>query len=239
VHQLSKTQVDRLGDRLRSSPLDEADVRMLDQYRRSFSSAYEIVVRSIRDELTLEPTGRPAKSTSAITEKLQRESIRLSQIQDIAGCRIVVADVIDQDQAVKALLRLFPDARVMDRRKAPSHGYRAVHVIPFVERKAIEVQIRTSLQHLWSEVSEKLSDLIDPSVKYGGGSEEVRSMLLKTSEFVGQIEKSENELVSIAQQVGATNFSGEIDQVKREILKMKADLSAMIRDISGDNKQGV
>ncbi|MDE2181227.1 MAG: hypothetical protein KGJ40_10350, partial [candidate division NC10 bacterium] len=72
---------------MREDSLTESDLRILDEYRRSFEGAYETVVRTLRDELHLEPTGRPAKSTSSLIEKLRRESIRLSQVQDIAGCR--------------------------------------------------------------------------------------------------------------------------------------------------------
>lgn len=84
---ISKTKIDRLGDRLRSGMISETDLRMLDEYRRSFGEAYQDTVGTIRDELNLSPTGRPAKSTGSIIDKLKRESIRLSQIQDIAGCR--------------------------------------------------------------------------------------------------------------------------------------------------------
>jgi hypothetical protein len=85
AREVSKTQIDRLGDRLRKGNISEADLRLLDQYRRSFTEAYEVVVGTIRKKLALEPTGRPAKSTTSISEKLRRESIRLTQIQDIAG----------------------------------------------------------------------------------------------------------------------------------------------------------
>ena len=63
ANEVSKTQLDRLGDRLRKDDISEADLRLLDQFRRSFSDAYETVVGRIRCELVLEPTGRPAKST--------------------------------------------------------------------------------------------------------------------------------------------------------------------------------
>jgi putative GTP pyrophosphokinase len=87
--EMSKTQIDRLGDRLKKGNITEDDLRLLDQYRRSFTEAYEFVVGAIRKELSLEPTGRPAKSTTSIADKLRRESIRLTQIQDIAGCRLI------------------------------------------------------------------------------------------------------------------------------------------------------
>ncbi|SRR6266496_656574 len=98
---LRKNQIDRLGDRLRKGDISEEDLRLLDSYRRSFTDAYDEVVGKIRDQLGLEPTGRPAKSTTSIIDKLQRETIRLSQMQDIAGCRIVVPLLASQDEAVQ------------------------------------------------------------------------------------------------------------------------------------------
>src|SRR5437762_486825 len=120
---LSKSQLDRLGDRLRKGEIRQEDQRLLDSYRRSFSDSYEVVFRRIRNELGLEPTGRPQKTATSIIEKLRRQSIRLSQIQDIAGCRIVVPDLVSQDEIVERLKTLFAHADVDDRRDQPSHGY--------------------------------------------------------------------------------------------------------------------
>jgi len=74
MDEVSKSQIDRLGDRLRAGNIDEEDLRLLDRYRLSFSKAYEFVVGKIRDDLRYEPTGRPAKSTTSISEKLRREN---------------------------------------------------------------------------------------------------------------------------------------------------------------------
>jgi GTP pyrophosphokinase len=183
-----------LGDRLRQGNATDEDLRLLDSYRRSFGFAYEDVVRVIRDDLGLQPTGRPAKSTTSIIEKLQRESIRLSQMQDIAGCRVVIADVPRQQGVIQHLLERFPQPTVIDRRERPSHGYRAVHVIVLKVGKLVEIQVRTELQHLWAEFSEKWSDVVDPSIKYGGGNEGVRSVLSKTSEVIAQLEWTEQEV---------------------------------------------
>jgi len=196
VTPLSKTQIDQLGNHLRQGSLVEADLRLLDEYRRSFGEAYETVVRTIREQLQLEPTGRPAKSTGSLVEKLHRESIRLTQVQDIAGCRLVVADVAAQEQAVASLRATFPAASVIDRRAQPSYGYRAVHLIARMSGKLVEIQVRTSLQHLWAELSEKLSDVVDPAIKYGGGPDDLRAMLAKASETVARIEETETELAT-------------------------------------------
>ncbi len=187
----SKTSIDQLGDRLRSSDVSDADLRLLDNYRRSFAEAYEHVISTVRTVLGFEPTGRPAKSTTSITEKLQRETIRLTQMQDIAGCRLVVPDIQTQEDVVDALRHALDRVAIVDRRKHPSHGYRAVHVIATVGGKSIEIQVRTALQHLWAEFSEKLADVVDPDIKYGGGPPETRSLLSEYSGLVGDVERFE------------------------------------------------
>jgi len=189
----SKSQIDRLGDRLRKGSLNEADLRLLDEYRRSFGEGYDAVVRTIRKRLNLHPTGRPAKSTMSIIEKLRRESIRLSQVQDIAGCRVIVANAIAQERAVQSLRQIFTNTTIMDRRKNPSHNYRAVHVTARIAEHLIEIQVRSSLQHLWAEFSERLSDKVGPAIKYGGGHEQIRQALSQTSEMVAKFEGMENE----------------------------------------------
>ena len=200
--EISKTQLDRLGDRIRKILISDEDLRLLDEYRRSFADVYEHVVNSIVKNLSLDPTGRPSKSTTSISDKLRRESIRLSQIQDIAGCRLVVTDIAEQNSVVDSLQKLFGGSvSIVDRRKTPSHGYRAVHVIVQLEGKLIEVQVRTSLQHLWAELSEKLSDVSDPSVKYGGGSDDVKDILANTSGWVAEVELREANFTSLIVQI--------------------------------------
>lgn len=195
--EISKTQIDRLGDRLKGGNITEEDLRLLDQYRRSFTEAYEVVVGAIKEKLALELTGRPAKSTTSIADKLKRESIRLTQIQDIAGCRIIVADIAEQESVVQSITSLFPQAAVIDRREKPSHGYRAVHVVVKCERKLIEIQVRTSLQHVWAEMSEKFSDVFDPSIKYGGGGRRFQETLQDMTKIITTEEAAEKELLGI------------------------------------------
>jgi ppGpp synthetase/RelA/SpoT-type nucleotidyltranferase len=189
AREFSKSQVDRLGERLREAST-ELDLKLLDEYRLAFREAYEHVVRTLRDELHLEPTGRAAKSTSSVIEKLRRESIRLSQVQDLAGCRIVVRDVAEQNAVVASLRKAFPEATIIDRRAAPSHGYRAVHVVVRASGRLVEIQVRTELQHLWAELSEQFADAYDPQLKYGGGDAKLRAWLMDVSK---QMTLAENE----------------------------------------------
>ncbi len=191
---LSKTQIDRLGNRLREGPPTEEDLVLLDEYRRSFGEAYETVLGTIREKLLLDPTGRWPKTETSILNKLRRESIRLSQVQDIAGCRIVIRDMAEQDQVVGALRGVFPSASMIDRRTNPSHGYRAIHIIAKVSGMNVEIQIRTLLQHLWARLSEIFSDGVDPLIKYGGGPEKIRQWLAKATASIMKCEIQEDKL---------------------------------------------
>ena len=184
----SKSRIDRLGDRLRVGQFTDDDLRELDAYRRSFSVAYEAVIGSIRQEVALVPTGRPAKSSTAIVDKLQRETIRLSQIQDIAGCRIVVPDLRSQTETVTKLTWRFPAAQFVDRRVVPSHGYRAVHIIVPISGRVVEIQVRTPAQHWWAELSERLSDVFGVDIKYGAGDPVARRQLRQASTAIEVIE---------------------------------------------------
>lgn len=222
---VSRTQIDRLGDRLRQGNITEADLRLLDEYRRSFTDAYEVVIGTIRNDLGLEPTGRPAKSTTSISDKLRRESIRLTQIQDIAGCRLIVSDIANQDQVVQSLTNLFEDTTIIDRRQQPSHGYRAVHVLVRCQGKLIEIQIRTSLQHLWAELSEKLSDVIDPAIKYGSGDENVQAILTFASSLVVSEESLEKESTDLLREFSTQDDVA--DETKQRIISLETRLDSL------------
>jgi GTP pyrophosphokinase len=121
----------------------------------------------------------------------------LVQIQDIAGCRVVVEGMTEQEKTVASLLQVFENVTVIDRRQTPSFGYRAVHLIVRVSGRPVEVQIRTLIQHYWAESSEKLSDA-DPAVKYGGGAPEVRDILDRWSRSAAAIEAAELKTIRAA-----------------------------------------
>lgn len=229
-YEITNAQVDRLGDQLRTGAIDGDTLRRLDIYRRSFGTAYEEVIGKIRGEVGLEPTGRPAKSTSSIIAKLRRESIRLSQVQDISGARLIVPDIKRQDEVVDKVKSLFEKTIVADRRVKPSHGYRAVHVIVWAGPKFVEIQIRTTFQHKWAETSEKLSDIVDSAIKYGGGDPKLVATLKQTSELVAAIEREE-----VALREWDDKLRKFRDAIKSEIFPITPE-SSKFRD-EADKKQ--
>lgn len=70
VSDLTNAQVDKLGERLREGDPTDADLQLLDNFRQSFAGDYDSTVAVLRDRLHLEPTGRSAKSTLSIADKL-------------------------------------------------------------------------------------------------------------------------------------------------------------------------
>ena len=217
----SKSEIDRLGVRLRES-VSPHDLCLLDTYRLSFASAYEEVLQAIKTTTGIDVSGRPAKSTTAIVDKLSRESIRLSQMQDIAGCRIVVADMENQNTLASKLSARFINAVISDRREKPSHGYRAIHIIVHHADRAVEIQIRTQLQHLWAEHSEKLADKFGITVKYGGGPEDIRQRLEVLSKGIGFVEHLEANAVNTNPAAGRiilSNLKTDVQTALADLLK--------------------
>ncbi len=153
-------------------------------------------------------------------------------MQDIAGCRAVVNDIEEQDRIVAAIATAFAGISMTDRRVKPSHGYRAVHLIVREQGKAIEVQIRTAMQHLWAELCEKCADMFDPSVKYGGGPGPLQTNLQRVAELIHAIEDDEASLA----RAGATDskLAATLRDVRHEYVIQLESLLKELSDSDGE-----
>lgn len=170
---VSKKELDRLGDRLRDAAVpSEEDLRLWGLVRPHFLAALE-EVRAGLVAIGLRVTARE-KNRDTLVDKLRRErDMRLSRVQDVVGARVVVdTDLAGQDGLVARIAERFPDHRVRDRRRDPSHGYRAVHVVVRVDGFLVEVQVRTVWQDRWAQAMERLGDCWGRAIRYGGGPEQ-------------------------------------------------------------------
>ncbi len=169
---LSRSQIDRLGGRLRGSQrISDADLAQLQAVREAHDDAMAAVTVALRDltvdGVSLAPTSR-LKTVGTMLEKLRRESMRLSQMQDIAGARVVIdGGRAFQDRVANAIVGRFPGSRVVDRRETPTNGYRAVHVMVRQGACWVEVQVRTPHQDLWAQIVERLGDAWGRQIRYG------------------------------------------------------------------------
>ncbi|MBF0316433.1 MAG: hypothetical protein HQK50_19145 [Oligoflexia bacterium] len=168
-------------------------LEQLTSYRSTFKDSLKFVIDKIRELGLSIASGRIKTNVSIITKLIREKSIRLSQIQDIVGCRIVVDTIATQNSVVDLLKNNFDVSVIDDRRAMPNHGYRSVHLIVSVDGKLVEIQIRTIYQDSWAQFSEKLSDLIGLNIKYGSGDKKICELLEKLSLWIKKLEEEKEE----------------------------------------------
>jgi hypothetical protein len=129
------------------------------------------------------------KRFSSIMSKLCREkNMKLSQMQDLGGCRAIVKDVA----AVYRLFDMYREPgqtdlfssaaglRYYDRIKEPKpDGYRGIHIVgryqATIEKNEpwnghrIEIQLRTHLQHAFATAVETVTTFTSQPLKFGAG----------------------------------------------------------------------
>jgi len=182
VSKYSKTKVDSAGAFLIAPEQAVEELfRSVQQYEEAFSvvnnwrSAHSFPLNIMQDQLrkrarSIDPeciVAQRLKRLSSIRRKLSQTSTRLSQMQDLGGCRAVVASLqhVDQLRAMYERSRMKHELiHIDDYIVTPRHtGYRGIHLIykyrstgrgkPY-DGMRIEIQIRTRLQHAWATTVE-------------------------------------------------------------------------------------
>lgn len=136
------------------------------------------------------------KRMQAIRRKLNRLPGGLNQIQDLGGCRAIVADVSDVSALVNVLReRSRHDIHhEKDYIKSPKpDGYRSHHMIfsfrgkdgsQIYDGRRVELQVRTRLQHSWATAVEAVGLFRGEYLKGNQGSEDwLRLFGLMSAEF--------------------------------------------------------
>lgn len=187
---ISKSKIDRAGVILSdtSRKYDEVSLEMdyiFEEYRKSH---LEPLTR-----LTLELQGwmrsfgggyfiaQRLKRRPQILRKLRRLSVRLTQLQDIGGCRIIVDSNADVGRLVNYIRGNLQDSgfakvlRETDYRELgrDDTGYRAFHFVLEKSGAKLELQVRSRIQHYWSESIERTSVIYGKRLKEKEGDPEV------------------------------------------------------------------
>lgn len=169
---LSKGQIDKLGKVIRNDHLSDEEWTQFETLRRrcdEVAIVFNDQIRGVILESDIDITSR-FKNIETIREKLRRSPMRLSQMRDLIGFRIVApGGRIRQDEIAAKLSTQFQDHGIksIDRRRDPIHGYRALHLEVEFDGAVIEIQIRTLLQHEWAEAFERLADICGRGIRYG------------------------------------------------------------------------
>jgi ppGpp synthetase/RelA/SpoT-type nucleotidyltranferase len=171
---LSKTKIDRAGNALAKETYRTEDEYFeledaFDEYRKSHLQPLSETTLEVQGWLgdygTPYYIAQRLKRKPQIIRKLKRLSVRLSQLQDIGGSRIIVPKNGDVDRLLKYLQDRvkekghFTIERITDYRERGRDrtGYRALHLILGRAGLSLEVQIRSRVQHYWAESIERTS----------------------------------------------------------------------------------
>jgi len=135
------------------------------------------------------------KRFPSILNKLQRyPTMSLARMQDIGGCRAILADGEEVAQVLRRLRKNWkiPDNRVKDYVRNPAaSGYRGVHVIAEKDGRLIEVQLRTPTQHEWAIAVERMGSRFGFDLKSGAGPAPLLEFFQVASEGMGLEERNE------------------------------------------------
>ena len=162
----------------------------------------------------------------SIIAKLQREKSRLTQLQDIGGCRAVVDDVDQAHELVRRLKRSrmrHELVKVDDYLTAPkATGYRGIHLVyrhrnplvPSVDGLLCEIQVRTRQQHAWACTVEAAGFFRGEDLKSGLGN----TAWLRLFALAGQM-------------VAIRENSPRVPGTPDDYLKTRAEAHALIREL--------
>ena len=193
----------------------DAAVETMVAYRSQFIAPLVAVNNLLRRHcrtlgLESEVTQR-LKKANTILDKLTRESgLDLSRMQDIGGCRVVVASLSDLRRLESRLKVVFGQVihHSKDYIEEPREsGYRAVHIIVERDGRLIEVQLRTQLMHRWAETVEAFSALTASNFKRDG-DHLVQEFMKVTSALYAFREAGERPPVSLFDR--AATLSNEV-----------------------------
>jgi hypothetical protein len=247
---LSKKKAHALSSRLREAEVPTpVDLELLGELLIEYNGAMGEVAKGLRG-LGLSPTTR-LKTSGTIIEKMKREThLNLGNIRDLAGARVVQRMTLDeQDEVAKEILELWPGTRLIDRRLEPSHGYRAVHLVPRIGGCPVEIQLRTFYQDTWAQVMESFGDTWGRAIRYGGEpdqpDEPVNGGSMTRSQFVhGWIEFSNRlyDLAKIENDLGRLqaapdkppDYEQRIQGVEQQVNEAFGPMRDLIRQVGED-----
>lgn len=150
-------------------PLNSITVVLKQKARRVYSDA--LVVQRLK------------RSRSILAKLIREPSMRLTQMQDIGGCRAV----LDSVESVYLLKESYMDIKgqyeivhIDDYIRSPkASGYRSLHIIikyqskkyPAYNNLLLEVQVRTLAQHSWATAVETVGAVLGQALKSSEGEE--------------------------------------------------------------------
>lgn len=199
AHSQGKTEDDLLASEEILNQFLESE-NLFDEYRKSHLQPLSQTTLELQNWLAdygkSYYIAQRLKRKPQIVRKLNRLSVRLTQLQDIGGCRIIVEKNGDVDKLLKFLKTKVEAqtnliiARITDYREKgrDDTGYRAVHLILNRDGFRLELQIRSRIQHYWAESIERTSVIYGYHLKEKEGNSKVIQYFKTLSDVFFDIE---------------------------------------------------
>lgn len=245
---VSKRRVDAAGDALRKREISNEDARILESWRQAHThiiNTFQALLRGRTRGQEIEVAQR-FKRRSTIVDKItnREQSMALSRMDDIAGCRVIFKD-IDGLYAFRNELHKAKFKHVRkneldkyDYIKNPkSLGYRGVHDVYSYRSRSkegslfngllIEIQYRTQAQHAWATSVELITQLTTFEPKFNRNADKHVALFKLASEIIARVhedkkschaDKTEKELIEQLQEleseIQAIKFLRQLDMYK-------------------------
>jgi len=225
---LSKTRIDKAGLALSKAKYKNDDELLeledvFDEYRKAHLQPLSETTIELQHLLT--NYGSPyyiaqrLKRKPQIVRKLNRLSVRLTQLQDIGGCRIIVQNNSDVDKLFDYLSKQVSAQKIFTIDKSTDYrergrddtGYRALHVILKRSGMHLELQIRSRIQHYWSESIERTSVIYGHHLKEKEGDPQVIQYFKTISDVFCEIEA--NRKPTITQRLAVDQLRSSCEQI--------------------------
>jgi hypothetical protein len=236
---LPSTKVlDDLGEAIRTNTMTPADWALFDELSREWWRTLTSIETEIKNLFTESPINISSrmKNFGTLREKLRQTTLKLSEVRDIIGCRVVVLNLNEeQDLVVRRIIENIEvdKFKVIDRRIISNHGYRAVHIELRLNRMRIEIQVRTELQDLWARTCEAFGELVGRGVRYGKEIE-LERFPAREQILISQIEHG---LAGASRKIGEA-FAKNYEQDSTEIREIQSELG-VINSLIGNTDWGL
>jgi ppGpp synthetase/RelA/SpoT-type nucleotidyltranferase len=208
VQTLSKSRIDKAGQFLaKGEPQTLEEIEHYDESENLFDDFRQkhlqpLTSTTVELQKWLKEAGTPyiivqrLKRKPQILRKLRRFRVRLTQLQDIGGLRIIVDQNSDVDKLVDYIQRILKQLSTVSIKKIVNYrekgrddsGYRATHVILEREGVVLELQIRSRIQHYWAELIERTSVIYGHHLKEMDGDIAVITYFKELSNLFYEIE---------------------------------------------------
>lgn len=207
----TKGEINRAGEKVLNKNLSKEEreeaLKIIDVFRAAHAfpmNTFAINLKHRVENIKSAIVVQRLKRLDTILYKLERfPDMKLSRMQDLGGCRVILPTIEDVYSLVKSLRRSrirhiehnYKDYIAVPN---PETGYRGYHLIYKYNSDKIEdyngllieLQIRTQLQHIWATAVETIGLFTDNKLKFNNGSNKWLMFFKFTSALFSIQEKS-------------------------------------------------